>query len=195
MNKLLIYCSVGVTVAAILIFVFLGDGSFSRVVMNQDKTKDRSITTAAAAAPATNVAPIDIKIKNVVVNKTNEEKSANIQVAFNVHNPNTNTMILDGIRYNVYVDNALITSGNIGTEAPEDVIRSQQGFPIIGSSIVTLKDSQTIQKNNINTAIWDKMMGRDTTKASYIINGTYSYRQTANLEASGGVKEFNLTFP
>src|SRR5918912_1404927 len=195
MNKLLIYCSVGVTVAAILIFVFLGDGSFSRVVMNQDKTKDRSITTAAAAAPATNVAPIDIKIKNVVVNKTNEEKSANIQVAFNVHNPNTNTMILDGIRYNVYVDNALITSGNIGTEAPEDVMRSQQGFPVIGSSIVTLKDSQTVQRNNINAAIWAKLMGGNTTKANYLINGTYSYRQTANLEASGGVREFNLTFP
>ena len=195
MNKLLIYCSVGVTAAAIIIFVFLGDGSFSRVVMNQDKTKDRSITTAAAAAPATNVAPIDIKIKNVVVNKTNEEKSANIQVAFNVHNPNTNTMILDGIRYNVYVDNALITSGNIGTEAPEDVMRSQQGFPVIGSSIVTLKDSQTVQRNNINAAIWDKLMGGDTTKPSYLINGTYSYRQTANLEASGGVREFNLTFP
>ena len=195
MNKLLIYCSVGVTVAAILIFVLLGDGSFSRVVMNQDKTKDRSITTAAAAAPATNMAPIDIKIKNVVVNKTNEEKSANIQVAFNVHNPNTNTMILDGIRYNVYVDNALITSGNIGTEAPEDVMRSQQGFPVIGSSIVTLKDSQTVQRNNINAAIWDKLMGGNTTKATYLINGTYSYRQTANLEASGGVREFNLTFP
>ena len=195
MNKLLIYCSVGVTVAAILIFVFLGDGSFSRVVMNQDKTKDRSITTAAAAAPATNMAPLDIKIKNVVVNKTNEEKSANIQVAFNVHNPNTNTMILDGIRYNVYVDNALITSGNIGTEAPEDVMRSQQGFPVIGSSIITLKDSQTVQRNNINVAIWDKLMEGDATKASYLINGTYSYRQTANLEASGGVREFNLTFP
>jgi hypothetical protein len=196
MNKLLIYCSVGVTAAAIIIFVFLGDGSFSRVVMSQDKTKDSDITTTAAAAPATNMAPIDIKIKNVVVNKNNNEKSANVQVAFDVHNPNTNTMILDGIRYNVYVDNALITSGNIGTEAPEDVIRSQQGFPIIGSSIVTLKDSQTIQKNNINAESWNKIVaGVADAKASYIINGTYSYRQTANLEASGGVKEFNLTLP
>jgi hypothetical protein len=60
---------------------------------------------------------------------------------------------------------------------------------------VTLKDSQTIQKNNINTAIWDKLMGGDATKVSYLINGTYSYRQTANLEASGGIKEFNITFP
>jgi LEA14-like dessication related protein len=197
MNKLLIYCSVGVTAAAILIFVFLGDGSFSRVVMSQDKTKDSGITTAAASAPAANVAPIDIKIKNAVVNKINNEKSASVQVAFDVHNPNTNTMILDGIRYNVYLDNALITSGNIGTEAPEDVIRSQQGFPIIGNSIVTLKDSQTVQRNNINTPIWDKIVAgaAQDAKVGYIIDGTYSFRQTANLQASGGINEFNLKFP
>jgi LEA14-like dessication related protein len=200
MNKSVIYPSVGVAAAAIIIFAFLGNGSFSRALINQVEkiAKDSSITTAAAAAaaPAANVTPIDIKIKNVVVNKTNDDKNANVQVAFDVHNPNTNTMILDGIRYNVYVNNALITSGNIGTEAPEDVIRSESGFPIIGNSVVILKDTQTVQKNNINAASWDKMMvGAAATKTSYQINGTYSYRQTANLEASGGVKEFSLTFP
>jgi hypothetical protein len=106
-------------------------------------------------------------------------------------------MILDGIRYNVYVDNALTTSGNIGTEAPEDVIRSQQGFPIIGNSIVTLRDSQAVQRNNINTVIWDKIAAEaaQDAKVGYIINGTYSFRQTANLQASGGINEFNLKFP
>ena len=98
------------------------------------------------------------------------------------------SMILDGIRYNVYVNNVLMTSGNIGTEAPEDVIRSDNGFPIIGNSAVTLKDTQAVQKNNINAASWDKMaagVGSAATKASYLINGTYSYRQTAKpLRAS-----------
>lgn len=199
MNKSLIWSSIGVAVAAIVIFAFLGNGSFYRVVTSEDKTKVNSITsTAAAAAPATNMALLDIKIKNVAVNKTNN-KSATVKVAFDVHNPNTTTMILDGIRYNVYVDNALITSGNIGTEAPEDVIRSQQGFPIIGSSIVTLKDLQTVQRNNINAAVWDKMIAgagaAHDARVGYIINGTYSFIQTANLQASGGIHEFNLKFP
>jgi LEA14-like dessication related protein len=206
MNKPVIYSGIGIAAAAIIIiFAFLDNGGFSHVVISQDEktAKDNSITTAlaaAAASPAANVAPMDIKIKNVVVNKTNDDKSANVQVSFDVHNPNTNTMILDGIRYNVYVDNALITSGNIGSEAPEDVIRSESGFPIIGNSIVTLKDTQAVQKNNINAASWDKIVAgagaaAAVTKLSYLINGTYSYRQTANLEASGGVKEFSLTFP
>jgi LEA14-like dessication related protein len=198
MNKQLTWSSISVAVAAIIIFVFLDNGSFYRVVMSEDKAKVNSTTpTAAAAAPAANMASLDIKIKNIAVNKNNDDKSATVRVAFDVHNPNISTMILDGIRYNVYVNNALITSGNIGTEAPEDVIRSQQGFPIIGNSIVTLKDSQTVQRNSINTAIWDKIVvgAAQDAKVGYIINGTYSFRQTANLQASGGINEFNLKFP
>jgi hypothetical protein len=109
MNKPLIYSRIGVAAAAIIIFAFLGNGSFYRVITSsEDRTKTNGIASTAAAGHATNVALLDIKIKNVIVNKTNDEKSANVQVAFDVHNPNTNTMILDGIRYNVYVDNVLL---------------------------------------------------------------------------------------
>lgn len=199
MNRAIIYSSIGVAAAAIIVFAFLGNGSFSRVVISQDRIKDNSVTSAAAAAaPAMNVPPIDIKIKNVAVSKTNNERTANVQVAFDVHNPNANTMILDGIRYNVYVDKVLMTSGTIGTEAPEDIIRSQQGFPIIGKTILTLRDTHAVQRNNINAASWDKMVAGPAAanaKPNYVINGTYSFRQTANLEASGGINQFNLKFP
>src|ERR1051326_8985982 len=89
MNKPLIWSSIGVAVAAIIILAFLGNGSFYLVVMNEDKTKVNSITstTTAAAAPPTNMASLDIKIKNIAVNKTNDDKSATVQVAFDVHNP------------------------------------------------------------------------------------------------------------
>jgi hypothetical protein len=186
MNKFITYIAIGagISIVAITIFAFLGNGSFSRVVFNEDKINQ----ITATSNPVTVIAPIDVKIKNVVANKTADKNAANIKVAFDIHNPNANTMILDGIRYN----NILMTSGNIGTEAPEDVIRSQQGFPIIGNSTETLKDTHTIQRNNINTVSWDKMI---EAKTSYVIKGTYSYRQTANLQASGGAKEFSLTFP
>jgi hypothetical protein len=133
MNRAIVYSTMGVALAAIMIFAFLGNGSFNRVIINGDKTKQTTTATTTRAAAAFTVAPIDIKVKNVIANKTADSKAAaNIQVAFDVHNPNTNTMILDGIRYNAYVNNVLMTSGNIGTEAPEDIIRSQNGFPIIG---------------------------------------------------------------
>jgi hypothetical protein len=62
---------------------------------------------------------------------------------------------------------------------------------------VTLKDSQTVQRINIHPSIWNKIVAgaAQDAKVGYIINGTYSFRQTANLQAAGGINEFNLKFP
>jgi hypothetical protein len=42
--------------------------------------------------------------------------------------------------------------------------------------MVTLKDSQTVQRSNINTVIWNKIVAGEAqvAKVGYIINGTYS---------------------
>jgi hypothetical protein len=39
---------------------------------------------------------------------------------------------------------------------------------------------------------WDKVVN---SKANYLINGTYSYKQTSSLQATGEDKDFKLTFP
>ena len=128
-------------------FVFLGNGSFNRVLINEDATKQ---TTPAAPTlllrlsmllrlPAITVKPIDIKVKNVASKTFDNKNTTTIQVAFDVHNPNANTMILDGVHYNLYVKNVLIASGDIGAEAPEDIIRSQNGFPVIANSTGNLE--------------------------------------------------------
>ena len=43
----------------------------------------------------------------------------------------------------------------------------------------------------MNAAIWDKVVDGS---ASYIINGTYSYKQTSSFQATGGDEEFQLAF-
>jgi LEA14-like dessication related protein len=195
MNIITVYSITGVIGAAVITFVFLGNGSFNRILINEDAAKQTipgaTSTTYTHTATAITFKPIDIKIKSVAPFKASNNKSAaTLQVAFDVHNPNTNTMILDGIHYNLYVKNVHITSGDIGTEAPEDIIRSQNGFPIIANSTVTLKNTQAI--NNVNAITWENIAEG---KANYIINGTYSYRQTAGLQASGGANQFSLAFP
>ena len=198
MNIITVYSVIGVIGAAVIIFAFLGNGSFNRVLINGDETKQTthaahtSTPIYAPTATAITVKPIDINSQKCCHKTLDNKNTATIQVAFDVHNPNSNTMILDGVHYNLYVKNVLITSGDIGTEAPEDVIRSQNGFPVIANSTVTLKDTQAIHRNNMNTIIWDNIAEG---KTNYVINGTYSYRQTAGLQASGGANQFSLTFP
>jgi len=199
MNVITVYSVIGVIGAAFIIFVFLGNGNINRVLLNQGATKETTHAAAtsnsafiyAPTAAAITVKPININIKNVS-SKTFDKNNATIKVAFDVHNPNANTMILDGIHYNLYVKNVLVASGDIGAEAPEDIIRSQSGFPVIANSTVTLKNTQTIHRNNMNAISWDNITEG---KANYVINGTYSYRQTAGLQASGGANQFSLAFP
>ena len=200
MNIITVYSVIGVIGAAVITFVFLGNGSFNRVLINGDETKhttpaahtSTSTSIYAPTAAATTVNPIDIKVKNVASKTLDNKSTATLQVAFDVYNPNANTMILDGIHYNLYVKNVHIASGDIGTEAPEDIIRSQNGFPVIANSTVTLTDTQAIHRNNVNTITWENIAEG---MANYVINGTYSYRQTAGLQASGGANQFSLTFP
>ena len=138
-----------------------------------------------------NIKAIGLSVNNLAANQT-ADNIAEIQVVFDAYNPNMGTVILEAIQYNVFVDNMRVISGDIG-EKPEGFVASQEGiYPIIGNGTVTLKDVQTVERNDLNAAIWDKIVDG---RANYIINGTYSYKQTSSFQATGGDMEFNLTFP
>jgi hypothetical protein len=49
-----------------------------------------------------------------------------------------------------------------------------------------------VERNDMNAPIWDKVVDG---RANYIINGTYSYKQTSSFQATGGDMDFKLTFP
>jgi hypothetical protein len=101
-------------------------------------------------------------------------------------------VLLDGIHYNVYVNNSAVSSGDIGTQGVIDVMRSEPEFPIISNDTVILKDIHTIHTNEVKYDIWNNITSG---KGCFAVNGTYSYRQTANLAASGGGNEFQNMFP
>ena len=183
MNVKAIYAAGGgIAAVAIIIFLVINTGVFTNT-----NSSGQGINQNAFKNPV----PIEISIKNVSA-KQIDNKRANIQVIFNAHNPNMGTLILEAIDYNLFVDGAHIASGSIGTK-PEGLVASQAGiYPIIGNGTVTLKDIQPTQLSSMVADKWEKMLG---SKATYLINGTYSYTQTSSLQATGADKEFKLTFP
>jgi hypothetical protein len=182
MNTKAIYAAGGgIAAVAVAIFLIMSTGIFSN-----NNSSGQGFNQGALM----NVEAIKLSIKNVAANET-ADRIAEIQVAFDAYNPNMGTVILEAIGYNVFVDNMRIVSGDIG-EKPEGFVASQEGiYPIIGNGTVTLKDVQTVERNDMNAAIWDKLVDGS---ASYIINGTYSYKQTSSFQATGGDKEFQLAF-
>ena len=182
MNIKAIYAAGGAIVAvAVAIFLIAGTGVFS----------NNNFQKAFNQNPSNNIQPIKLSIKNIAAKQIGN-KTANIQVTFNAYNPNKGTIILEAITYNLFANGIHLVSGDIGAKL-EGFIASQEAvFPIIGNGTVILKDTRAIHQNSLIANSWDKLMN---SKANYLINGTYSHKQTSSLQATGEDKDFKLTFP
>jgi hypothetical protein len=100
--------------------------------------------------------------------------------------------MLESISYNIYTNSGRIVSGDIG-EKPEGFVGSQANiFPIVGNMSSAIGDERTITKDGPRLADWNKIIKNS---AVYIINGTFSYKQTSSFQSSGGENNFSQKFP
>jgi hypothetical protein len=181
-NTKVIYAAAGgIAAAAIAIFFIMGIGNFRPLG-----------TSEAPGTSQTSIADLQLGLRDIVVEKTDEE-NATVQVVFDVHNPNRSTAILETIHYTLDVGQYQMTTGDIGI-TPEGFVSGQEDiFPIVGSSTVTLKDTKVAVRNNLTASSWDSMV--DGT-GQYNVEGIYSYRLTgSNFQTSYFEKGFTLTFP
>lgn len=180
-NKYL--CGLGIFIALFFSSSFISEETFTI------KTSIKNLVTQAAYALEPQL--LQLSIKDINLSKTNENIST-VKIAFGVHNPQAYTVLLDGIDYNIHAKNLKVSSGEIGSEALLDVMREEPEYPIISNETVTLKDAQIIHTNDIKNNL------TNITTASeicFMVNGTYFFRQAANLSASGGANEFQSNFP
>jgi hypothetical protein len=111
---------------------------------------------------------------------------------FNVHNPNKGTVMLELISYNLYSDKGRIVSGDIG-ERPEGFVGSQANiFPIVGNGSLTIKDKKVVNRDDARQNDWQNIIDNSQ---QYVLNGTFSYKQTSSFQSSGGENNFTLNFP
>jgi hypothetical protein len=181
-NTKVIYAAAGgIAAAAIAIFFIMGIGNFRPLG-----------TSEAPGTSQTPIADLQLVLRDIVVEKTDEE-NATVQVVFDIHNPNRSTAILETIHYTLDVGQYQMTTGDIGV-TPEGFVSGQEDiFPIVGSSTVTLKDTKVAVRNNLTASSWDSMV--DGT-GQYNVEGIYSYRLTgSNFQTSYYEKGFTLTFP
>jgi hypothetical protein len=182
-NTKVIYAAAGgIAVAAIAVFFIMGMGNFRPLGNNE----------APSSTSQPQIADLQLGLKDIVVERTDEE-NANVQVVFDVHNPNRSTALLETIHYTLNVGQYQMATGDVGI-SPEGFVAGQEDiFPIVGNSTVTLRDTEVAVRNNLTATSWDSMV--DGT-GQYRVEGTYSYRLTgSNFQTNYFEKEFALTFP
>ncbi|MGH9985842.1 MAG: hypothetical protein ACRD8W_18010 [Nitrososphaeraceae archaeon] len=188
-----IYISSAVAIAVVAGITYWGFAYYNEGVNRQEPGQAvQSPASTEIQSMGRNDNPIIISIKNITVEPTDSSHS-NLQIAFDAHNPNRGTIILESIQYKVLVNNSEVASGEIG-ERLEGFLESQDNvFPVIGSGNVTLKDTDLLARNSENSDLWNRLSTNQMD--SYQVNGTYSFSQTSTLQASGGDRPFTLNFP
>ena len=181
-NRILLIYGLGMSATLFVLSSLINNGTPTTAIHM------KSITTQEAYALDTQ--GVELDVKNIIFNKTSDN-TATVKVLA-AHNPDTNTVLLDGIHYNVYVNNSAVSSGDIGMQGVIDVMRSEPEFPIISNDTIIFKDVETIHTNEVKNDIWNIMTAG---KACFTVNGTYSYRQTVDLLPQELGNEYQIMFP
>jgi hypothetical protein len=184
MNRSLPVCVFRLSFTILIVVIFVAGRAFTTTAVLSNSMNPQS-------ASGLGTQEIELNVKDIIVNKTGQNLTS-VKIIFAAHNPQAYTVLLNGIHYNIFVHNQTVSSGDIGGESLIDIMTEVPEFPIISNDTVTLKKVQTTHTNEIKNDISNAMTAG---KACFTVNGTYFYRQAANLTASGGGNEFQLKFP
>jgi hypothetical protein len=155
----------------------LGMSFIEASIFNQDALKDP--------------VPPELSIKDITA-KIVDGNTGNFSIIFNVFNPNSGTIMLESISYNVYSNSTRIISGDIG-KRPEGFVDSQDSiFPLIGNGTLILKDKRIIENNNnLNLS---QISGTNDELSEFLVNGSYFFKQTGSFQSTGGEQLFNINY-
>jgi hypothetical protein len=151
------------------------------------------IQTAIAAEYSAE--PLNVKVKYITATaNTINDNTSTIFIAFDIKNNNQNTILLEGLNYNLYYNNHLIITGSIGSQLISDIFQSRSEFPVLGNASIELKDKQGFDKgsNDTDNELFSNILKAN---ANYTINGTVFYKQISNIQAYGGTQQFETSFP
>jgi hypothetical protein len=209
-DNFLISSITGITISLVVMFGFFGayntqsiitDNDFKKQIKNLQNEPESHLSKFSkppliqTAAAEHSTEPLSIRVQNItaVSNPINNNIST-IFISFDIRNHNKNTMLLEGLNYNLYHNNQLIVTGSIGSQLVSDIFQSKSEFPIVGNGSLVLKDKQKFERGSSETdnEAFNNILSGNTHQ---LINGTVFYKQISNIQSYGGTQQFEATFP
>ena len=163
-KKILIYVAIGVLVAMLSIVIVLPNTDIKNFISKN------SNTPSALTSVLTDVKPLEMYYNgSSILSATN--RVATIETKFNLTNPNDNTLIIEMLSYDIYVNGVSIGHGQYG-EKYEGASDSSTYLPLTqhNSEIIT-NQAQLLNDGN-NPQIWSALQSGT---AQIRINGTTYY--------------------
>ena len=209
-DNVLVSSMTGITISLLVVLGFFAAYNTQSITMDEyfkkqienpnnepkshlDKFSKSPLIQTAVAEHSTE--PLSIKVQNITaVSDPIDNNTLTILIAFDIKNHNQNTMLLEGLNYNLYYNNHLVVTGSIGSQLVSEIFQSKSEYPIVENGSLVLKDSQKFEKggSEIDNEVFNSILSGN---AHYLVNGTVFYKQISNIQSYGGTQQFEATFP
>ncbi len=139
-------------------------------------------------AVSTDIKPLSITYNGTSV-VSSSERNATLQTNFYITNPNTTTVILEAINYDISADGTVIGYGQIGSRY-EGSWESSYYYPLIEGTSSNIGNSTTIENTGNYPAIWSAL---EKGTAKITISGTAYYATKTAFNGNDFTQDFNFT--
>jgi LEA14-like dessication related protein len=181
-KKILLYVAIGVLVVIFGIVTVLPSSGFFKNMMSNNANTPSALTSVLSE-----VKPIVMQYNgSSVLSVTNRD--AIIETKFNMTNPNDDTLIIEMLSYDIYVNGVSIGHGQYG-EKYEGASDSSTYLPLTqhNSEVITNK-AQLINDGN-NPQVWSALQNGT---AQIRINGTTYYSTHTPFAGQSYSKDFDF---
>ena len=150
---------------------------------------DTSGEARLGSSGGTIIEPLVIDLDEIII-KDVDERTAYVEIAFKVTNPNYKSVILEMIRYNVYEDGMKIGTKSIGDRAaPGGLVSASNYFTILSDRPSIIKDDFTIKNDGNIPELWKAL---EDGNPQWRVSGE-AYYNLSSMTA-GGENEITFEF-
>jgi hypothetical protein len=150
---------------------------------------DTSGEARLGSSSGTVIEPLVIDLDEIII-KDVDERTAYVEIAFKVTNPNYKSVILEMIRYNVYEDGMKIGTKSIGDRAaPGGLVSASNYFTILSDRPSIIKDDFTIKNDGNIPDLWNAL---ENDTPQWRVSGE-AYYNLSSMTA-GGENEITFEF-
>ena len=149
-KKILVYVAIGVIVAILGMVAVLPNSDLLKNMISHNAN-----TPSALTSVLTEVKPLDIQYNgSSILSATNRD--ATIETKFNMTNPNDNTLIIEMLSYDVYVNGIPIGHGQYGQKY-EGASESSTYLPLTQHNSETITNKAQLINDGNNPQVWSAL--------------------------------------
>ena len=182
-SRIILGAAIVVVLAVIAVFAVLPKSDMLGNIIPHGPNVPSSMT--AVSAP---IKPLVILYNGTTVVKSSL-REATLKTDFNITNPNTTTVILEAINYDIYANGMVVGHGQVG-QRYEGSWESSYYYPLLAGVSSDISNSADIQNTGNYPDVWSAIQ-KGTAKIE--ISGEADYATKTAFSGSDFTQDFNFT--